>query len=144
MTMRDEDRVEPLDLRPQSLLAEVDGSIDEDLGFVMFEKDRDSETLIARVFGEARFTVTADRRNTRRSTCTEKCKLHKEWTAEILACLRVSFRVVSCVSCFRFGGYISATLSDGEDQPRITPTKPRVKLQTRQIECEEHEESSLV
>jgi hypothetical protein len=49
MAVGDENRIKARDLCPKGLLTEIDGSIDEDLCFVMFDQDRDSKAFVARI-----------------------------------------------------------------------------------------------
>ena len=69
VAMRDQNGVELLDVRPQSLLAKIDRGIDEDLFVAVFDQNRNAQPFVARVVGKAGFAVAGDRRNAGRSAC---------------------------------------------------------------------------
>ncbi len=80
VTVGQEDRVEPANVRPQSLLAKVDRGVDEYLGIAMLDQYRDPKPLVARVIGQASFAIARNRRYARRSACAEKGEFHLlEW-----------------------------------------------------------------
>src|SRR5688572_6387324 len=51
MTVGDEDRIEPIDLRPQSLLTEIDRRIYENFRFVMLNEDGHPKSFVTRIVG---------------------------------------------------------------------------------------------
>jgi hypothetical protein len=66
VAVRDQNGIKPLDICPQGLLTKIDRCIDEDLFVLVFDQDRNPQPLVARVVGQARLTITPDRRNTGR------------------------------------------------------------------------------
>ena len=72
MAVRDQDRVEPLDLCAKGLLPKIDRRIDQDLFVVMLDEDRDAKALIAGIIGETCLAVASYRRNAGRSACAKK------------------------------------------------------------------------
>lgn len=76
VTMRDQHRVQAPDTGAQRLLAEIRRSINKDLLVPVFDQDRHAKAFVSRIVGKTRLAVTGNRRNARRSACSEKGKFH--------------------------------------------------------------------
>ena len=60
VAMRYKYGVEMADLCPQCLLAKIDRCVDEYFFVTVLDQDRNSETFIPRIVGQARFAVAAN------------------------------------------------------------------------------------
>ena len=79
MAMGYQDSIEPIDLRSQSLLTEINRRIYENYLFIVLNENGDSEAFVSRIVGPACFAVAGERRNAGRSSSTEKGESHKSW-----------------------------------------------------------------
>ena len=76
MTMRNQNRIQMVDLRPQSLLPKIDRGINEDLLIAMLDQDRNSQAFVTRVLRKTRFAIAPDRGNAGRCACAEEGEFH--------------------------------------------------------------------
>src|SRR5262245_13182664 len=82
VAMRNQQRVEPVDLFAQRLLAKISRDIDHHATPVIFYHQAGAQTLVARIVRPANFTIAPDHRHADRRPCSEESDSHKEWVVD--------------------------------------------------------------